>query len=969
MLLGLAAALGAATPARAADGSKITVPRPQNQEGRAPSSFTIKPGFRLEVVASEALVSAPAAMAFDENGRLFVAEMRDFPNKQQQAAGRIRLLEDTDGDGFFDSSTIYADNLAWPSAIACYDGGVFVASTPDILYFKDLNGDGVADTKKIAFSGFGGTNTPGFGSLLTSFQWGMDNRIHGLAAGLGGAISAPGTAADLVMLRDEDFAFDPRSMALTPESGPGQSGLAFDLFGRRFVSSFSRPMRLDLLEARYIQRSPFFVAPAPLSRVVSPSAPLLVTNPEAVEAAATAAASGSRKAPASIPIRRWMTAARGLAIYRGQAFPTNYLNNAFIADSDAHVVHRVVLRDNGLEVVGARSPDESTFEFIESSDPSFHPTQIINSPDGVLYIADIQSGGDSGRILRVIPDSFRQSKPPQLAKAKPYDLVASMAQGNGWYQETAARLLYERRDSATVGLLTNMLSRSGLLLARLRALHGLDGQGSLNEVLLIQSLRDGDEHVREHGIALAEKFSRNGALPDALWNQLKLLVADPSLRVRYQLALTLGEIRRPEKSAVLRDVFARSSASPWMQPLVLSSAGQNAPDFFITLASDPAWRNDFGREALVLQVAIMIGAQGRLEEVTQVIDFLAAARFENIHVHLMLAALGEGLRRTGSSLALVDSRNRLRRFYEQTEELILNESARDPERIAALRLRAVSPYTVSGTGDFLQLLFGSNQSEAVQAAAITALGRYENKNIPDNVFARWRELSATPRAGALSSFLARTDRVPSVLTALEMGKIRAQDFSGTQINLLRTFPDPAISQRALRIFGPFLPQRPTAFASVKDALKLTGAPLRGRQTFFARCGACHGVASGPHPPDYYLDFTPASRERLLHAIVEPNAALRPSAAACTVFGKTGEIWVGRARNENKQSVTIEQSNGVEIVLPTANISSMPPQPWSIMPEGLENGLSPQDMADLMEYVISGPTLPSENPQFPSANDR
>src|SRR5690348_7281851 len=88
------------------------------------SSFQIKKGFRLEIAASEALVSSPAAMAFDENGRLFVAEMRDFPNQQDKTPhlGRVRLLEDTDADGFFDSSTVYADDLAWPSAIACYNG-------------------------------------------------------------------------------------------------------------------------------------------------------------------------------------------------------------------------------------------------------------------------------------------------------------------------------------------------------------------------------------------------------------------------------------------------------------------------------------------------------------------------------------------------------------------------------------------------------------------------------------------------------------------------------------------------------------------------------------------------------------------------------------------------------------------------------------------------------------------------------
>src|SRR6185436_16920302 len=110
--------------------------------------------------------------------------------RQSPRLGRIRLLEDTDGDGFFDTSTVYADNLAWPSAIACFSGGVFVASTPDILFLKDVNGDGVADSRKTVFSGFGGTNTATFETLVSSFRWGMDNRIHGLSAGLKGDVRA-----------------------------------------------------------------------------------------------------------------------------------------------------------------------------------------------------------------------------------------------------------------------------------------------------------------------------------------------------------------------------------------------------------------------------------------------------------------------------------------------------------------------------------------------------------------------------------------------------------------------------------------------------------------------------------------------------------------------------------------------------------------------------------------------------------
>src|SRR5262249_1528959 len=139
--------------------------------------------------AAEPLVVDPVAMAFDEDGRLFVVEMRDYSERREEKLGRIRLLEDTDGDGIFDKSTVFAEGLAWPTAVICWDGGVFVGASPDILFLKDTNGDNVADERRVVFTGFGsGVARLNVQALLNSFTWSLDNRIHGANGGNGGTI-------------------------------------------------------------------------------------------------------------------------------------------------------------------------------------------------------------------------------------------------------------------------------------------------------------------------------------------------------------------------------------------------------------------------------------------------------------------------------------------------------------------------------------------------------------------------------------------------------------------------------------------------------------------------------------------------------------------------------------------------------------------------------------------------------------
>src|SRR5438552_8042806 len=182
-------------PAAEPEDTEKDLPRvPPTEPNNAIATFQVKRGFRIELIAAEPLVVAPIAMAFDEDVRLFVVEMRDYPERRNQTPhlGRIRLLQDTDGDGRFDKSTVYVDDLPWPTAVLCWNGGVFVGATPDILYCKDAKGDCVADVSVVVFTGIASDYAPydvnklNVQALFNGFAWGLDNRIHGANGGDGG---------------------------------------------------------------------------------------------------------------------------------------------------------------------------------------------------------------------------------------------------------------------------------------------------------------------------------------------------------------------------------------------------------------------------------------------------------------------------------------------------------------------------------------------------------------------------------------------------------------------------------------------------------------------------------------------------------------------------------------------------------------------------------------------------------------
>jgi putative membrane-bound dehydrogenase-like protein len=953
---------------------------PAVEPAKAAETFQVKKGFRLELAASEPLVNSPVTMAFDELGRMFVIEMIDYSERRDETPhlGRVRLLEDTDGDGQFDKATVFADNLPWPTAVICYGGGIFVGATPDILWLKDTNGDGKADERKVVFTGFGsGAARLNVQALLNSFNWGLDNRIHGATGPIGGNEVKATAGGETLNLRGRDFSFDPRSLKLRAESGGGQYGLSFDSFGRKFVCSNSDHLQMLLFDQRYAARNPAFAMPSPRVSIAAdgPAAEVFRLSPDEPWRIVRTRWRISGVVPGAVEgggrVSGYFTGATGATIYRGNALGPEFVDNAFIGDAGGNLVHRKILSANGVALTGKRPADEQNVEFLASRDTWFRPVHFQNGPDGCLYIVDmyreviehpwsipeaikkhidLNSGNNRGRIWRVVPENFKRPALPKFASLPSTQLANYLDHPNGWTRETAARLLYERADRRAAATLEGLVGRATSPAGRLHALHALEGLLALNNQHLLAALGDADERVREHAIKLCEGPLAGGGGQSALGPRLLAMTSELAPRVRFQLALTLGEVRSPARPRALADLIRHDADNALMRAAVLNSLTDGAGEVFATLVQDVRFRAKPGSDEFLRQLAELIGARNQYPEVRAVLEF-AAKPDPAAPVATWVRALGDGAVRAGTTLAAVDKLSHLKGVFASAAQTIGNAQAPEAARVQAAQLLALTGYAEAGP-KLLPLL--DAPAEPIKLAAINALARFSAPEVGPELVKRWGGFSPRARADALAALTTRPDRALALLKAVEAGSVKPADLPAATVKNLQASRDNAVAALAAKVFPP-APKPADALKSFQPALALTGDAARGKAIFMERCASCHragkdGFALGPD----FVTVRTAGKEKLLASIIDPNAEVAPQFIAFQVDTKDDESHTALIGDETPSQVTLRMASGQSVTLPRAKVKGMKSSGQSLMPENLAAGLTPQAMADLMEFVLTAP---------------
>src|SRR5207247_161745 len=457
----------------------------------------------------------------------------------------------------------------WPTGVACWKGGVFVAATPDLWYLKDTDGDGKADIRQKVFTGFRKFNVQ---AVMNNLVWGLDNHIHGAGGSNGGAIR-PGDkpeAKPFLMTRN-DFRFDPVTEQFELLSGGARFGGTFDDWGHRFLCDIRNPAQHVVLPQRYLARHPARAARGPLHAMAESGDQLPVyriSPPELWRVLRAKRWAGERDSvmPRSELVGAGVvTCSSGVTSYRGAAYPEKYRGNVFVCECAGNLLYRLQVTPDGPTFKATRV--EGRAEMVASTDNWFRPVNFVNAPDGTLHVVDmyreniehpwsipddihaavdLESGRERGRLWRLTPPNFTPRKPPRLGHATTVELVATLENPNSCWRETAQRLLFERQDKSAVPALRKMVKRGRTSQARLHALWSLAGLNSLNDEDVLAGLKDQAAGVCESAVKLAEQGAAgvSPAVPisSRLLDALLKLVSDSDARVRFQLAFTLGEI-------------------------------------------------------------------------------------------------------------------------------------------------------------------------------------------------------------------------------------------------------------------------------------------------------------------------------------------------------------------------------------------------------------------------------------------
>ncbi|MFM7149652.1 MAG: c-type cytochrome, partial [Gemmataceae bacterium] len=671
----------------------------------------------------------------------------------------------------------------------------------------------------------------------------------------------------------------------------------------------------------------------------------------------------------------YVTSACSPLVYTANRFPESYQGSVFVCDPANNLILRDVLVPHGATFVARRGHADS--EFLSSTDNWFRPVHLTLGPDGAIYVLDFYrevietplsleddikrrvnlQSRERGRIWRITAGpAERRGFQPGFDPKDTDRLVLALNDANSWTRLTAQRLLVERKDRAALPALEK-LAATGTSPGRIHALRTLSAFGALRPEQVVTALQDEQPGLREQALQLAEPYL---ASSEPVRRAALALVKDPSPRVRFQLAFSLGELDSAESATTLAEIASRPDSDSWTQTAVLSSASRCASRLLQLLTATD--KPSSARLNLLRQVARLVGTTGTDTEIASAFQVMGTFAGNDLSGQLtLLDGLGQGLAASGRPLAplwdrppaeLAQPVAKARRLFEQARNIARDEQQPLDRRVQAIRLLGRGPFSL--LEEIAPALLEPRSAPEVQMAAVRALAEQDRSEVSRRLLDAWSSASPSLRREMAEALLGRRDRVNALLSALESKQVLPAQMDPAVITRLRQYSDPGIRNRMakLRAGQPDV-ARAKVVQEYQGALDLPGDVARGKSVFQKHCAACHrlenvGTQVGADLLAGLRNKTPST---LLVDILDPGREVDPRFTTYVVTTTRGQVFSGIIASESATSLTLKRGEGAEDTVLRTQIERTESTGKSLMPEGLEAQISRQNMADLIAYLM------------------
>ena len=917
-------------------------------------------GFKLQLVASEPLVRDPVAFDWGSDGKLWVAEMADYPlgiNNKREQGGRIRVLEDRDRDGRYDHSTIFLDNLSFPAGVMPWRDGVLVAAAPLLIFAADTNGDNKADIRKTLFEGFYEGNQQ---LRINGLYWGLDNSVHCAAgaawAGYGGLnIIKSKIKNKSFTIRSGDFRFNPDSGWIEATSGPSQYGRVRDDWGNWFGVQNSHPLWHYILPSRYLIRNRDVTYPDSRHQIRKPRNPKVYSNKPPQKRFHSFEQSGR------------FTSACGPSIYRDTIlFDNNEMTHAFTCEPFHNVIQRSIIKENKVTFEGERANDGDK-DFFASADRWCRPVFTRTGPDGALWFADMyrymiehpewlpkqgkdelrpyfRNGEAFGRIYKIIPKLKPLRKIPTLNKLKPIELTKHLSSENGTIRDIAHRLIFQSKDNSVANILKQIIEKSKSPKARLHALSILNGLDILNPDIIRKALSDKHPYVRRLAFRLAEEFPEEGETFSPFFDfGLNKKLDSQELKVVFQQILSAGSFSNQKIGRSLSIILPKYT-STYFEAAFLTTTRNHYEEILKTTPTDGKF----------FEQLIHVGINKHPSLINKKLDkfFSNANPLEKLQISRLWM---KAMRKAGIDLneikenGFYEKEIKLKKILRDAEHLALNSKTEIHLRLEAIETLSHGSILFTNATSVLKELIKPYNNSIIRYKAIESVANMSKLEPAKMLLASWPSLLEEGRKKALDVLLSRSSWQEELLKAMEMNVIALSGFPPLHRDRLLNSASESIAKRAKLIFSKnFFMNRNEVFLKFSTSLKLKGKADEGKAIYESLCSQCHAEETQLGPD--LRSITDRSGEGLLNSIINPSQQVDPKYLAYNAVFNDGRIIVGIIASESGDSLKmIVPGIGLQSINRN-ELKSLKSLDLSLMPIGLEASLTNQKMANLLEFL-------------------